>query len=473
MRSRSLTAPLLLVIIGGLFLWRNLHPEAPIFDLIATYWPFLLIAWGLLRLMEVAIWRGSRHAGMAAGEILLVILICVAGMGLFEVHRHGIRLTPAIFGEQFEFPIALDGPAAGAKRIVLDNARGTIHITGAADAETIRINGRKLIRAYTREDAERTNSQTPVELVGQGERLLVTSHQDRAPADQRVSDELEITVPRGITVEARGDNTDYEITDVNGDVELESSRGDARLARIGGNVRLDVGRSQTIAADGIQGNLEVQGRGSDVEIQNVTGPVTVTGAYVGALEFRNLARPLHLEGERVEVEAAAVPGSINMDLGSLTAKKLMGPVRLVTQSRDVHLEDFTDSLDLESVRGDVEIQPAHVPLPHIEARSGAGQIELVLPEKAGFQLQATAQRGEAINDYGPPIESQTEGRTATLRGTVGNGPVIRITSERGSVSVRKEGNAGAGVPDAPRPPDAPAPPKAPGPVNLKDSEVKL
>jgi DUF4097 and DUF4098 domain-containing protein YvlB len=479
MRPRSLTAPLLLILIGAVFLWRNVYPQAPLFDLLATYWPFLLIAWGLMRLLEVLIWRGSRYAGFTGGEILLVILICLGGMGLFEVHRHGIRLTPAFFGEQFEFPVAVSAPAGEAKRIVFDNSRGTIHVTGAVDTGEVRISGRKLIRAYTNDDAGRTNGETPVEMVAQGDRLLVSAHQDRAPADQRVSEELEITVPRGMSVEARGgDNTDYEISDINGDVELQSGRGDVRLVRIGGNARVEVGYSGTVTADGIQGNLDLSGRGSDVEVQNVNGQVSVTGGYVGSLEFRNLAKPLHIEGERMEVRAAAVPGSISMDLGDLTAKNLVGPVRLVTQSRDVHLEDFTDSLELESVRGDVRIEPVRVPLARIQAHSASGEIELVLPGSAGFQLEATAQRGDAINDFGPPIESQTEGHTATLRGAVGDGPIIRITADHGSVSVRKEGNGSpaARIPESPVPPAPPAqpvPPKAPGPVNLKDSEVKL
>jgi DUF4097 and DUF4098 domain-containing protein YvlB len=480
MRSRSLTAPLLLVAIGGLFLWRNVHPEAPVFDLIATYWPFLLIAWGLLRLIEVAFWRASRSPGFTGGEVVLVVLICLAGAGLFEVHRHGIRFTPAIFGEQFEYPITVQGPAGGVKRIVFDNLRGTIRVTGA-DIQEIRVTGHKLVRAYTRDDADRTDSQTPVELMPQGDRLLVASHQDRAPADQRVSDDLEVTVPRGVAIEAAGENTDYEISDIRGDVALRGARGDARLARIGGNVRLEIGRSATISADGVQGDIDLEGRGSDVEIQNVAGQVTVNGGYAGSLEFKNLTKPLRIEGERMEVRAAAVPGSLNVDLGDLTAKNLTGPVRLVTQSRDVHIEEFTEALELESVRGDVEIQPGRVPLPRIDAHSGSGQIELVLPEKAAFQLQAIAERGEAVNDFGPPIETQTEGRTQTLRGTVGNGPVIRITAARGSVSVRREGTAASGrVPEPPRPPAPPRAPRAPAPppppaapTNLKDSEVKL
>jgi DUF4097 and DUF4098 domain-containing protein YvlB len=482
MRHRSLAAPLILVALGGLFLWRNVHPEAPLFDVLATYWPFLLIAWGLVRLIEVVLWRPSRHPSLTGGEIALVVLICMAGAGLFEVHRHGIRFTPAIFGEQFEYPVTVQGPARGAKRIVFDNLRGTIRINGA-DIQDIRITGHKLVRAYTRGDADRTDSETPVELMPQGDRIVVSSHQDRAPADQRVSDDLEVAVPRGVAIEAAGDNTDYEITEINGDVELRGARGDARLTRIGGNVRLEIGRSGTVAADGVQGNIDLSGRGSDVQIENVAGQVTVSGAYVGSLDFKNLAKPLRIEGERMEVRAAAVPGSLNVDLGDLTAKNLAGPVRLVTRSRDVHLENFTESLELESVRGDIEIQPMHVPLPRIEAHSGSGQIELVLPQKATFQLEAIAERGEAINDFGPPIETQTEGRRQTLKGTVGSGPVIRITAARGSVAVRKEGTEpSARTPPAPRPPALPSPPNAPAPpppppapapVNLKDGEVKL
>ena len=41
---------------------------------------------------------------------------------------------------------------------------------------------------------------------------------------------------------------------------------------------------------------------------------------------------------------------------------------------------------------------------------GSGKIELLLPEKAAFHLEATAERGDAVNDFGAPIEKHTEGR---------------------------------------------------------------
>ncbi|MGA9625422.1 MAG: hypothetical protein WBQ65_13195, partial [Bryobacteraceae bacterium] len=64
-------------------------------------------------------------------------------------------------------------------------------------------------------------------------------------------------------------------------------------------------------------------------------------------------------------------------------------------------------------------------------------------------------------------QKQVEGRTATLKGKVGDGPTIRLTASRGSVSVRKEGT----LPSAPEPAAPPKPPKAP--KGLKETEVEM
>ncbi len=462
MRRRSFTGPLLLLVIGGLFLWRNLHPEAPIFDIVAQYWPFLLIAWGLLRLVETLVWRDRGYASFSGGEVALVVLICLAGSGLWAAHRHGIRFYNGLdaLGEQYDYSVSARGPATGTTRITFENPRGSIKVTGA-DTTEITVNGRKVIRAWSRKDADHTHDITPVEVVPQGDRVLVRSNQDRAPENERVSDDLEVTVPRGVTIEARGNTGDYEVTDITGDVELASDRGDVRLARIGGNSRLEIGRSDLIRAVDLKGRLDMQGsRGSDIELENIAGQVTITGAFTGTLEFKNLAKPLQFEGARnTELHAEAVPGRINMDLSQLTATNVVGPLRLVCGSRDIKLEDFTQSVDIETQRGDIQLQPGKLPLSAIQARSGSGRIDLVLPDKATFEIQGTAERGETYNDFGPGIRQENDGRTATLKGKVGDGPTIRLSVNRGAITLRKEGVAPSQVP--PPPGRAPRPPKTP------------
>ncbi|MCU1238584.1 MAG: hypothetical protein JWP63_6551 [Candidatus Solibacter sp.] len=472
--KRSISGPILLLAIGGLFLWRNLHPEAPIFEMLAQYWPFVLIAWGVLRLIETLVWRESRvRGGFSGGEVVLIILICVAGSGIWTAREHGVRFMNGgldFWGQQYDYPVSASASATGMKRIVFENPRGNIKVTGGDSAE-VSLNGHKLIRAYRREEADRTNGNTQVEIIPQGDRLVVRTNEDRIPSNQRMSCDLEVTVPRGIAVESRTSSGDHEVNEVDGDVEITSSHGDVRLGRIGGNIRLDISRSDLIRATDVKGRVDLQGRGSDVELENIAGQVTINGAFSGTLDFKNLAKPLQFDGTRgTELSAQAVPGRISMDLGEFSGKDVTGPIRFVTRARDIKLEQFTQSVELETERGDIELVPGKLPLASIEARSGAGKIELVLPEKAAFQLEAIAQRGDAVNDYGPQISKETSGRAATLRGKSGEGPMIKLTANRGWISVRKEGTEPSEVlPDGPpRAPRAPKPPK-----DLRDNEIRM
>jgi DUF4097 and DUF4098 domain-containing protein YvlB len=466
MRRKSVTGPLLLLLIGSLFLWRNLHPETPVFDLLAMYWPFLLILWGVMRLIEVVISPARRSPSFTGGEVVLVVLICVVGSGIWEGRQHGIRFNPGglqVFGENYDYQVSAQGAAAGMKRVTFEVARGNIRITGG-DGQDVVVTGRKSIRAWGRTDADKTNDNTPVEIVPQGDRLLIRSNHDRVPDNQRMSADLEVTIPKGMSVEARGRTGDFEVNDISGDVELVTDRSDVRIARIGGNARLEVGRSEVVRAIDVKGKVDLQGRGSDVELENISGQVTINGSYGGTLEFKNLAKPLQFEGTRnTELRAQAIPGRVSMDLTEITGSGLTGPVRLVTRSRDIKLEQFTQGLEIDTERGDVQLQPAS-PVSAIEARSGMGRIELVLPEKAAFDLHATAERGEVVNDYGAALQRETEGRTHTLKGKVGEGPSIRLTANHGSVSVRREGTMPSEIPPPPkpgRPPRAPRPPSSP------------
>src|SRR5262249_13438316 len=119
MRRRSLTGPILIILIGGAFLVYNLRPDIPLFDLLAQYWPFLLIAWGVLRLLEVLLdyYRGTvqRH-GFGGGEVALIVIISCFGWGAFEASRHGIHFRPAweAFGEHYDYTIADQKPAGQA-----------------------------------------------------------------------------------------------------------------------------------------------------------------------------------------------------------------------------------------------------------------------------------------------------------------------------------------------------------------------
>lgn len=61
-----------------------------------------------------------------------------------------------------------------------------------------------------------------------------------------------------------------------------------------------------------------------------------------------------------------------------------------------------------------------------------------MPAAAKFDLTQSTARGDATNDFGSPIRSESDGRGATLRGsTGGGGPNVTAHTERGQVIIRK------------------------------------
>lgn len=445
MRRRSLVGPLILILLGGLFLVNNLRPDLPLYDVVAVYWPFLLIAWGLIRLVEVGMDAARGRLDLArrsfsGGEIVLIVFICLIGAGLYSAHRHGVRFGVRgleMFGDQYEYSISQQTPAAGVERVVIENPRGNIRVTGA-DVQEVRVTGQKLVRALSKSEADHTHGITPLVIGGAGgSRLVLRVNQDRIPDSRRVSLDLEVSVPRGVTVEVHGRSGDCDVSDIAGGVEISSDRADVRLNKIGGNTRMELGRSGLVRVVDLKGNVDLQGRGADVELENVAGQVTINGSYSGTLAFKNIARPLRFQSQRTELRVERVPGQITMDLGDFNASNVVGPLRLNAANRDVRIQEFTEALELETDRGDIELTPGKLPLPKIEARSRSGKIELVLPPKSNFQLEASTDHGEAINEFGPAIRKEAEGRSASLKGKVGQGPTIHLTTERGNVSVRR------------------------------------
>ena len=445
MRQRSLAGPLILIGIGCLFLLNNIRPDFSVWDAISRWWPFLLIAFGVIRLAEVLFFynrgQAASQRGISGGQVWLIALICVAAYAATN-HRRVIRINNfqsggvQIFGEQYDYPIAVHGDALGVTMLVLDNLRGNVTVSGS-DEPGYSADGHKSVKAYNKAEADVNDSKTQVRFVREGNQLIVRTDERGSIDANRLSTDMEIRVPRGVSVEARGRSGDLSVNSIAGMVDIQSDRGDIRLSDIGGNARVAVAHSGLVKASGLKGNLDVEGRGSDVQLENVAGQVSITGSYSGTLEFKNLAKPMHFESDRTELRIAQIAGTFTMDLGDIRASHLLGPVKLRTRSRDVHIDDFTDSMDLEMERGDIELTPGKLPLARIDVRSHNGNVDVTLPDRADFNLSARTGQGEVHNEFGDAVRTEIEGRSASLRSANPRGAAITLSTDRGAITVKK------------------------------------
>jgi len=299
------------------------------------------------------------------------------------------------------------------------------------------VTGRKTVRAFNQRDADRAHQQTQLHIERQGDVLTIRTDDFNGPRLIHITTDLDITVPRGISVESRGRTGDLTIDDVDGPVEVSAGRGDVRLNHIAKDVKIENSRSGDIHVTDLKGSLDLEGRGSDIQLENIEGPVTINGEYAGTLEFRALAKPMRFNSSRTEFRAEAVPGSITMDLGDLKLENVSGPVRFRTGTRDIQATDVTGALDLMIERGDIQVSVGKAPVPKMDVHTHNGDLTLALPEKAEFQLDGSTSQGDVDNEYGGGLQTQSSGRAATIKGRVGNGPMVTVGTDRGGVSVKK------------------------------------
>ena len=467
MKRGSVVGPLILIAIGLVFLMKNIRPDLPLFNMFMTYWPFLLIGWGVLRLLELLViyFRGGKLpvTGVSGGEWALVIILTIVGSSAWGVQRFSrdgfgkIRVGGVeVFGESYDYPVDLSNvKASKTARVVIDNPRGNTRIVGA-DIEEVRVNGRKSIRAMGKDEADKANVQSKVQMSAAGDIITVYGNQDRADGP-RVSTDLEISVPRGASIETRGRYGDVEISDLTGEVSINSDNAGVRLQNLGGRVKIDTRKSDILRATGVKGDVEIKGRGRDIELEDIAGLVTINGAYSGETTLRKLAKGVRFESSMTEFRVERVPGELQLSLSALTGHNLIGPLMVKAKSKDVRLTEVTESITLDLDRGDVELRQART-TPKIDVKISSGDIELGLPPQSKFTLNARTRRGEITNDYDQRLKEEKESNGGTLVGTLGAGPEIKLNTNRGALTLMKTTPSETVMAEAPEP-KTPKPPK--------------
>ena len=451
MSNRSFVLPILLIGLGALFLVSNAVPGVSVWQIMATWWPVALIGLGVIRLIEVLALYGTgrgpttetRSSGSGWISILVLVFVVMAAGQHFGAHYRWdtagfTSQFTNMFGEEFDFPVSIETGVGDAKRVVLDHMRGSVTINGA-DRNDIQLTGHKTIRAADHNAASKIDQAAAVTFTREGDSIFIQSANNGQSPHARISVDMEISIPSGMSVEARGRSGDLTVNSIHGDIDVSSQRGEVRLQDIGGGAKIDVDHSGLVRATNVKGPVDLQGTGGDVQLEHVDGLVTINGQFSGTLDFKAFAKPLHFESKETDFRVEAVPGNISLSLSELHGTNISGPIHFVTHERDVNLDDFAGPVDIEIGHGDVELKPsAATTLARIDVRSRSGNIEMALPVDKPFDLRATAQQGEISNDYGDSLISQSgPGRTNSLRSSTPAGPAISLVTERGEVSVRK------------------------------------
>lgn len=454
-RRRSLAGPIVLIVLGILFLLGNLHiiTWGRIGVWFAHYWPLLLILWGGVKLYEYyrAKNEGVPASGIGAGGVFLLIFVVLLGLtatGILKAKdqinwgavRDDIQMDEdlvRLFGNDYvyEQQVEQDFPVGASLRIVSD--RGSVNVN-VWDEKKIRVVARKRIFAKDQGTADSRNAQSAPQFQVTGNSVVLNANTQGA-GDATVRADLDVFMPKSAALDIATRRGDVVINPgLVGDVKISNSRGDVMADTVKGNVVLTVERGSA-RLNKIDGNVTFQGRGDNVDIAEVSGTVRVSGDVMEGMKLTNIKKNVIFQSSRTDMELASVEGDLSLDSGDLRGTRITGPVKLITRSKDIHLEDVSGDVRLENNNGMVELHTAdRVPMGNIEVSNDRGDIRLVVPGKANFQVNATTRRGEVQSDFNELTINNSDHGQSVVTGNVGKPTSkIQVTSDSGDIEIRK------------------------------------
>jgi DUF4097 and DUF4098 domain-containing protein YvlB len=437
---RSAFGALFLVIVGALFLIHNFRPDLIRWRFLGQWWPVLLILWGVIRLVENL--SGSGRRGLRGGELLLLIVLILVGVGISVAPRipgviHVDQPEDVPFLETADVSQGLAPCALPPGALVrIDTGRGDISVDGSGDAKQLRVVVRKTGYAMTADEARSRASAATVNGPQCGKEVSLQATA-RGQDDSTTRMSFEVHLPRNVALDLRTGHGDVQVNGVSGNVAATDTTGDVTLREVGGNVRVDLGRGDARVSDA-KGNVHISGKGSEVEVTDVGGAATIDGEFYGPITARNVAGGARFVSSHTDMTIGKLPGRMTVESGDLSVSNASGPLLLTTGDKSISLEEISGRIRVQDKRGDISVRLKAVPKEEIELSNDSGAIELALPGKSAFEISAMSRGGDIDNELNPGVLKVTrQGADSKLDGKVGaNGPKITLNTSYGAIRLK-------------------------------------
>jgi DUF4097 and DUF4098 domain-containing protein YvlB len=473
-RRTSILGPLLMIAVGIIFLLIQTGKISAryFWEWYGHWWPMLLIVAGIIVLLEWAFDQYfhsgdaiPRRRSIGGGVFFLLLVFGLAGIVLsgFRHNRDFFGHTMNIdqdnldefWGDKHESEQALAQALPAGSAILIDNPRGDVSVNGTSDDNQVHIAVHKEV--FTRSDSEADNKaqQLSPKLTTEGNTLSIT-----VPSIEAGRADLTITVPPAAATTVSANRGDVRVSSIKAPVNVTANHGDVSITAITGPVNSHINNhSSSFSAHSVTGDVAVAGHARDLTFSDINGPVSADGEFFGTTHVEHVRGSIRFHTSRTDLRLARLDGEAEITPSAdLNADQVQGPLTLATRNRNITLDRVSGDISVTNRNGAVELTGAP-PLGNITVENRNGSVTLTMPEQAGFTVQAETTNGDAENDFGLNVEGGDSNRK-TIGGTVGKGgPLVRISTTQGDVSVKK-----ASI--APIPPVPPPPP----PISIRGND---
>ena len=458
-RRRSFAGPVVLIVFGIVCLLGTMRVLSMnrMWHLFANYWPVLLILWGVIKLIEhmQAQREGTRAPGIGAGGIFLIIVLVVFGLVANQMERvnwSGLRDEmnfddndfSDMFGQTYNFNDHLeqDFPAGASLKVIDNHGAVSVH---ASEDNKISVLVRKRVGAESQSDADKYNGETKPTLTTIGGLVTLDAKVEGA-GDHPVEADLDISLPRKVPVTIVSRRGDVNLADREANVDVSAQHSDTSVEDVKGNVKVSQEKG-SVKIEQITGDVHVEGRMNEVAVNDVSGAAQLDGEFQESVKLGRIAKTVSFKSSRTDMEFSRLDGSLDLDSDDLHADAITGPLHLTTRSKNIRLDGVSGDARLQDDDGTIEVIMRALGNVQIDNRNG--DIQLSLPEKAGFRLDARTRDGEIQSDF-PEFTINSTDNEARASGSVGNGAAhVVLNNEHEGIEIRKapvNGGPKEGVP---------------------------
>ena len=333
------------------------------------------------------------------------------------------------------------------KTLEVINAFGAIHITGA-DNGPFGWSQKLNVRARTDAAVQQLASNLLCRADLAGDRLKLTVTVPGSREQRSFQSDLEITVPKSVTVQTRDQYGRNEITGLNGDVEAANRFGAVELRDINGKVRAETSYAAlklnntgpatlknsfgAINAAGIHGPLDAETSYATLDASDIGGTVRLRNQF-GSVHVQQ-AGNADLRTSYAELRVKEIAGDARLvnQFGRVAAEAITGSVRAETSYGAMDITGPGGSFICENQFGGISVRATSTTVTNLEARTSYGSLTVRLPAGLKPAIEAHTSYGDIESDF--PVLMKPHGQDA-FAGLSPGTPRINLQNQNGKIRV--------------------------------------
>jgi len=460
MHRPSIVGPVLTITIGvvALLVTAGKLDSSLFWDWFVRWWPMLLVGLGLVSLLEWFLDRDQPYRRKTNGFGIVLIVSILVGIAYSKGHwknwpsQIGVDEAPSWFGEDHERDADSTATVPANASVTVQIPRGDVTITGSGDNQ-LRVHAHQIVNTDSDGEADRTFPALDPKVTVNGNNVLVKVE---GRNNGRVL--LTIELPAGASTDVTAGRGDVSVDGLKGSTNVISGRGDVKVSSIGGSVHVHMTKGD-FSAHEIAGAVSLDGHLGDVTISEVSGRLSLDGDFFGDTHLEQIASTVHFHSSRTDLDLGKLAGDLTMDSDDLHVGQAVGPLRIVTRSKNIDCSEISGDVHIENENGEVTVNAVE-PLGNIQINNASDPVTLTLPPNSGFSINATTNGGDLNTDFSLNVTGGDEHRNAN--GTVGKGgPKIDVNVRHGDITIKKGDLNPPPMPPMPPMPKVPALPSGP------------